>query len=150
MKLRNTAPWLVLACALSLVLGCGSRQKASWGAAKEHVGAAVTVQEPVVIAKLAENPADFDGKTVRLQGTVKAVCQGMGCWVEVQDADGKSFLARSLDESILLPKDCAGRRIVVQGVVMTLPKAAAEEPMPADHACPRPSYVVATQGVELY
>ena len=62
---------------------------------------------------------------------------------------GASFLARSLDEPVLLPKDCQGRRIIVQGVVTPLPKSAAEEPVPADHACPRPEYVVATQGVEL-
>ena len=112
------------------------------------VGAKITVKKPVSIARLAASPAKFAGRTVRLEGTVKAVCQGMGCWVEVE-AGGASFMARSLDESVLLPKDCKGRQIVVQGVVKALPRAAAEEAAPKDHVCPKPKYVVATQGAEL-
>jgi hypothetical protein len=114
-----------------------------------RVGAPVTVKKPVNIEKLAKNPEKFAGRTVRLEGVVKDVCQGRGCWVEVATPKGASFMARSLDESVLLPKDCHGRKIVVQGLVTTLSKSAAEEAKPEDHACPRPSYIVATQGVEL-
>jgi hypothetical protein len=118
-------------------------------AAVQRYGAKVTAKKPVDIAALAQTPEKFNGKTIRLEGTVKDVCQGMGCWVEVADAKGASFIARSLDEKILLPKDCKGRKVVVQGVVQPLPTKAKEE-KPADgHACPKPEYVVATTGVEL-
>lgn len=113
------------------------------------VGGAISVKKPVRLDKLAKAPERFEGKRVRLEGTVKAVCQGRGCWVEVEDARGASFIARSLDESVLLPKDCAGRRIVVQGVVKRLPQRVAEEPEAEGHACPRPVFVVATEGAEL-
>jgi hypothetical protein len=113
-----------------------------------QVGEKITVTKAVSIARLAANPARYAGRTVRLEGTVKAVCQGRGCWVEVQSGKA-SFMARSLDETVLLPKDCKGRKIVVQGVVKALPREAAEEPAPKDHVCPKPSYVVATQGAEL-
>ena len=142
MKIRPLTMSAALGCVLLATLGCGGRSAV-------RVGAPVTVQEAISIPQLAENPVQFAGQTVRLEGKVKAVCQGMGCWVEVQEPGGKSFLARSLDESVLLPKDCAGRKVVVQGVVTALPSAVKEEPTPADHACPRPDYVVATQGVEL-
>jgi hypothetical protein len=74
--------------------------------------------------------------------------------VEVASARGGSFLAKSLDESVLLPKDCAGRKIVVQGVVTALPAPGAgahqhTEKEAEGHTCPAPSYVVATRGVEL-
>lgn len=135
-------PLLLPTLVAGAVLGCGARQAV-------HVGAPLTVREPVSITALAEDPAGFVGQTVRLEGQVKAVCQGMGCWVEVEAADGTSFLARSLDDSVLLPKDCAGRRVVVQGVVTALPAEAGHEPAAEGHACPRPDYVVATQGAEL-
>ncbi len=118
-------------------------------AAPQRFGAEVKLKKPVNIAQLAANPAKFKGKAVRLEGTVKEVCQGRGCWVEVQDATGASFMAKSLDESVLLPKDCKGQHVVVQGVVMILPREAAEEPEPKDHACPKPNYVVSTRGIEL-
>lgn len=115
----------------------------------QRYGAKVTAKKPVNIGQLAQAPEKFKGKTVRLEGTVKDVCQGMGCWIEVQDPSGASFLAKSLDESVLVPKDCKGRKVVVQGVVMTLPQKAHEEKPAEGHACPKPTWVVSTQGVEL-
>ena len=115
----------------------------------KRFGAAVTVKKPVVIARLAADPSKYTGRTIRLEGTVKDVCQGKGCWVEVVDAKGATFMARSLDESVLLPKDCKGWHVVVEGKVTTLPAKAREEAEPKDHACPKPEYVVSTSGVEL-
>lgn len=114
----------------------------------QRFGAPVTVKKAVNIARLAKDPVKFAGRTVRLEGTVKEVCQGMGCWVEVE-SKGASFLARSLDESVLLPKDCKGRKVVVQGVVKALPRVAKDEPVEVGHACPKPDWIVATEGVIL-
>lgn len=142
---RIAAPIVTLALTVALAAG------ALAGAEPARFGAPVTVRKAVPVAKLAATPAKFAGKTVRIEGTVAEVCQGMGCWVRVKDAKGQLFLAKSLDESVLLPKDCAGQAIVVQGVVTALkpaPKEAAEEGVPP-HECPTPEYVVATQGIEL-
>jgi hypothetical protein len=114
-----------------------------------RVGAPVKVKQAVNIAALKDAPEQFSGRTVRLEGTVADVCQGRGCWVEVVDATGASFMARSLDESVLLPKNCKGWHVVVQGKVMALPAKVRNEAEPADHACPKPEYVVSTAGVEL-
>jgi hypothetical protein len=114
------------------------------------VGAPINVKKPVKIAQLAKQPGRFLGKTILIEGKVKAVCQGMGCWVEVEDAKGASFLAKSLDESVLLPKDCAGRTIAVQGVVTRLDaKAHDHEHASAEHECPQPTFLVSTQGAAL-
>jgi len=117
------------------------------------VGAPVTVKKPVDIAALAKKPAKFVGRTVRLEGIVKDVCQGRGCWVEVEGPKGVTFLAKSLDESVLLPKDCKGRRIAVEGVVTEMKGETeaehAEHAQAAGHSCPRPTYLVATKGAEL-
>ena len=119
-----------------------------------RVGATITTKKATHIDKLAKNPKKYVGQTVRIDGTVKQVCQGAGCWVEVASASGLTFLAKSLDESVLLPKDCAGRRISVQGVVTMIPAkdAAAhqhEEPVAEGHSCPVPTYLISTQGAEL-
>jgi hypothetical protein len=146
MNRRSLAAIALVAAVLSLA--CGARKEGSH--APQSFGASVTVKEATPLASVAEAPATFAGQTIRVEGTVKAACQGRGCWVEVQDAKGASFLARSLDETVLVPKDCAGRKIVVQGVVTALPAEVKEEPQPADgHACPRPNYVLATQGIQL-
>jgi hypothetical protein len=115
----------------------------------QRFGAPLKVKKAVDVAVLAAAPAKFKGRTIRLEGTVKEVCQGRGCWVEVSDEKGASFMARSLDESVLLPKDCKGARVVVEGKVVAMPAKLAEEPESKDHACPKPTYVVSTRGVEL-
>lgn len=119
-----------------------------------RVGAAITTKKATGIDKIAKDPKKFVGQTVRIDGTVKKVCQGAGCWVEVASSKGATFLAKSLDESVLLPKDCAGRQIMVQGVVTMMPAKEAEahqhtEPVGADHECPAPTYLISTQGAEL-
>lgn len=117
------------------------------------VGAPLTVKKAVNVAELAKKPQKFVGKTVLLEGTVKDVCQGRGCWVEVEGPKGVTFLAKSLDETVLLPKDCKGRRIAVEGVVTEMKGETeaehAEHAAAAGHSCPRPTYLVATKGAEL-
>jgi hypothetical protein len=130
---------LLAAATMFALLGCG-------GAPATKVGAPVTVREPVAIDALAAAPATFAGQTVRLEGTVKSVCQGSGCWVEVEDKKGATFLAKSLDHSILLPTDCEGKRVVVQGVVTEMKPEDAEHQESGDGSCPSPTYVVVTQG----
>ena len=114
------------------------------------VGEQITVKKPVKISKLAKDPERFVGKVIRIEGTAKAVCQGAGCWVEVSDAKGVTFLAKSLDESVLLPKDSAGRSIVVQGVVTKMEaKPHDHEHEGEGHTCPVPTYLISTQGALL-
>jgi hypothetical protein len=90
-------------------------------------------------------------KQVLIEGTVAAVCKGMGCWVEVQGEDGSTIIARSLDHSVTVPMDCEGRRILVQGQFRTMPVAPEEEKDHGDegHRCPTPAYVLSMDAVEL-
>lgn len=141
---------VVTVCALTLP-AFASNERASDGKV-QRFGAPVTLKKAVDVKKLEKDPAKFLGKTLRLEGVVKNVCQGRGCWVEVGGNRGGAFIARSLDESVLLPKDCKGWKVVVQGVLMEMPQeghdhAAAEGG--AAHECPQPEYVLSTQGVEL-
>jgi hypothetical protein len=114
------------------------------------VGAPITVKKPLKIARLAKRPERFVGKTVRIEGTVNAVCQSTGCWARVVDDKGVEFLAKSLDESVLLRKDSAGRSIVVQGVITRLePKAHDHEHAEVGHECPQPTFLLSTLGAIL-
>lgn len=122
------------------------------GSEPARFGAPVTAKKSVKVARLVQAPAKFEGKTVRIEGTVAEVCQGRGCWVRIKDDRGQTFMAKSLDDSVLLPKDCAGQYVVVQGVVTALKPAAHDHEHGEGkeaHSCPTPEYVVATQGIEL-
>lgn len=144
-----------LAAAAALTLALSAVAFADAPAPSEGVqkfGAPVTETKAVELAKLIKKPASFAEKTLRVEGTVKDVCQGQGCWMEIQDAKGKTFIVKSLDESVLVPKDIKGQKVVVQGVFTSKPAKGhdhSHDAAEAAHSCPSPTWVLDTKGVEL-
>lgn len=74
--------------------------------------------EVVGVADLDGNPTPYAGKYVRVEGTVSKVCKSSGCWVEVVAPDGATIMASSPDHDLLLPKNCEGVGIVVEGLML--------------------------------
>jgi len=62
-------------CALCVVLAGVAPSVA------ETYGEGVTLEEATPIAELMADPGGFDGRTVRVEGKVNAVCERMGCWL---------------------------------------------------------------------
>ncbi|HEB84041.1 MAG TPA: DUF4920 domain-containing protein, partial [Bacteroidetes bacterium] len=95
-------------------------------------------------------------KTVLLEGKVTGRCQGSGCWVSLDTGDPeKPFYVKSADESFVFPKECEGRTIRVQGVMMEGAQAAEhkhqheEGEHEPDHVCPTPQYFVNPQAMKV-
>jgi hypothetical protein len=86
------------------------------------LGARIT--SPIVpLAQIAKNPAEFANKSVATTGTVTAVCQEMGCWMEIRDAAGQAHV-RMHGHDFFVPKTASGHVARVQA---TLVKGADEE-----------------------
>jgi hypothetical protein len=88
-------------------------------------GAEMVEAAPVEIASLNTEPASYAGKVVTIEGRVASVCKHMGCWVEVQAENGEKILVSSAEHDVMLPKNCEGKSITVQGTFM---ENAADEP----------------------
>ncbi|MBC8367113.1 DUF4920 domain-containing protein [bacterium] len=147
--------WAMLALSAMLLAGCGgsddqakAQPESGWSG-----GAEMTIAEATALAELGNKPAEFVGKTMRLEGEVVAVCQGTGCWVELSDEAGNKFYARSMDESILFPTDCTGKKAVVQGTVIAIPPAGHDDheegSEEGDHYCPEPTYMLSIEAAKL-
>jgi hypothetical protein len=90
------------------------------GAGQETFGVAPTLSEVTPIAKVLARPADFEGKTVRVEGVVTAVCQMMGCWMALAPVDapeGSAVLVKVDDGVIVFPTSARGRRAAAQGII---------------------------------
>jgi hypothetical protein len=86
----------------------------------ETFGVAPTVKDATPIAQLLATPADFQGKTVRVEGIVTDVCTMMGCWMGIAPADapkGPSVLIKVDDGVIVFPTSARGKRATAQGVM---------------------------------
>jgi hypothetical protein len=70
--------------------------------------------QPVKIADLESNIREnkFSGT---ITGKVAEVCQAEGCWIKLQKADGTTLLVRAKDHAFVMPKDIAGKMVVVDG-----------------------------------
>jgi hypothetical protein len=81
--------------------------------------------------------ADVDGhagKTVRVAGTVAAVCPMRGCWMDVAGASGESIRIKVRDGQIVFPGSAVGKKVVVEGGVVLIPSdPAADRAACGDH-----------------
>ncbi len=70
------------------------------------------------LATLLTKPADFEGKSVSLEGKVRRACERKGCWMELAPTDkGPGVRVTFKDYGFFVPTDSAGRTAHVEGVV---------------------------------
>ena len=82
------------------------------------LGASISANVPVVaLAALVKDPAAYKGKPFVTTGTVTAVCQEMGCWMEIKD-DATEAHIKMAGEKFFVPKTSAGRKARVQGALV--------------------------------
>ena len=105
--------------------------------------------KPTPLADLLAKPED--GKAVRVEGRVQAVCQNKGCWLEL--AEGRSAVHVTFQGySFFLPRDAAGKDAVLEGKVIVKQPAPGEvEHLEAEGAgaSARSRVSIEASGVEL-
>ncbi len=104
-------------------------QAGSTGAAPgaQHLGTPITLTETVRLADVARDPARYAGQTVRTEGTVTAVCQAAGCWMQLADADQRVHV-KMHGHSFFIPRNASGRHARVQAIVVSgLPNGHCEQ-----------------------
>jgi hypothetical protein len=89
-------------------------------AADTNLGKPLTLKEQVAIAALAAKPEGYVGKTVQVKGRVTEVCQEMGCFMYIADAQGNKVKIKVRDGEIVFPKDGAGLTATAEGVFTKL------------------------------
>jgi hypothetical protein len=87
--------------------------------AEEKLGTGVSLKEVTPIVSLIERPADFVGKTIRIDGVATAICEHMGCWMAVApegDAKGTTVRLKVEDGVIVFPISAKGKKVSAEGV----------------------------------
>lgn len=111
-----------------------------------RLGSPISAPE-VALADVAKDPNAFTGRSFTTHGTVTAVCQEMGCWMEIKDASNGAHL-RMHGHSFFVPKTANGRQAKVEATLV--PSGAAKAC--ADDECAPPNVALLqldATGVEL-
>ncbi len=74
----------------------------------------------VSLTTIAKDTTKYARTTVKTEGRVTAVCQAMGCWMEIADANGEAHV-RMNGHSFFIPKTASGRRAIVEATVLPRP-----------------------------
>jgi Rieske Fe-S protein len=78
-----------------------------------RLGAAIESSAPsVALAEVAKKPDAYVGKTFATTGTVTAVCQHMGCWMEIKD-DASAAHIKMAGHAFFVPKTASGHKAKV-------------------------------------
>jgi hypothetical protein len=72
--------------------------------------------QKVSLGDVAKDPNAFVGKSITTTGTVTAVCQHMGCWMEIKD-DASQAHIKMAGHSFFVPKTASGRKARVLATV---------------------------------
>ena len=84
-------------------------------AADLQLGKPLTLDKPVTLATLLSSADSLTGKTVQVSGKVTEVCEAMGCWMSLTDADGHLLRIKVDDGVIVFPKTAIGKNAVAEG-----------------------------------
>ncbi len=106
-------------------------------AGPEKFGTGVALETATPIARLVERPTAFEGKTIRVEGVVTAVCTHLGCWMALAvagDTSGQTVRVKVDDGVIVFPVTAKGKRAVAEGVVERVGNDAEGQEAAAEHA----------------
>ncbi len=84
--------------------------------ANNHFGEAFSKAKLVTLKEITEKADKFNGKTVKLKGTIKDVCQREGCWLVLTDGEREVRVSMK-DHKFTVPKDSGNKSVIVEGVI---------------------------------
>ena len=106
---------LLLIPCFSLWIAC----KTTPSVAGASFGAGVSkTDNPVAFAEVVKQLETNDSVNVVMKAKVKAVCQAKGCWMNLVDpvtSSEESLFVKFKDYAFFMPKDIAGREVLVEG-----------------------------------
>jgi hypothetical protein len=120
--------------ALAILAACSRRSEPAPGSApaasvvrEGTLAIGERINQPLVsLADIAKNPGQYANRVVATEGKVTAVCQEMGCWMEIQDATGRAHV-RMHGHTFFVPKTASGHQARVQATVLTNAAPAGED-----------------------
>jgi hypothetical protein len=105
---------LFLFLLVALVLGACSTTKKTTG---QQFGEAISAKGAIPYEELLTKLDDVDSLQTKVVGEVSAVCQMKGCWMNLTtgDATQPEMMVQFKDYGFFMPKDIAGRKVVLDG-----------------------------------
>jgi len=107
------------------------------------------VTAPLVpLEEIAKSPARYENQLVATSGRVTAVCQEMGCWMEIEDESGEAHV-KMHGHTFFVPKTATGHVARVQAKVLRRSDEACTDSPPPKRSASASKVELDATGVEL-
>ena len=112
--------FLLVITTILIIAACGDATKTAEQVAEEKAtdqvfGAKITTDDALTFNELLTKMDALDSMETKVTGTVESVCKKKGCWVNIVSDDGREMFVKFKDYGFFLPKDCEGRKVVMEG-----------------------------------
>lgn len=120
---------VIIAAVLLLAVGCKTEnsekntlvdapEKAQLNTPESEFGAGVDATTILNTTEMGEAYATLQPQDTLLtsfEAEVTEVCQAKGCWMKLDLGEGRTAMVKFKDYGFFMPKDLAGKKVVVQG-----------------------------------
>lgn len=123
--MKTLLNWSFVLLVFGLMSSCGSTGQATADTttdenavakeAHQSFGADFEPADVVAYEDLAGHVTEADSLSVVVKGKVSDVCQAKGCWMNITQADGAEMMVKFKDYGFFMPKDIAGREVIMNG-----------------------------------
>ncbi|MFM7216915.1 MAG: DUF4920 domain-containing protein [Bacteroidota bacterium] len=79
-------------------------------------GEVITADKSISVQRLPGMVKEGDTLKIKVEGTVKSVCQKKGCWMKMDMGNDQTMMVHFKDYGFFVPKDCSGKRLVMEGI----------------------------------
>ena len=84
-------------------------------------GEPLTLSEVTHVSTILDNPEQYVGERVLVEGMVVAVCEMKGCWMDIASDRAYEKIQVKVDDGVIVfPVSARGRQALVEGVVEIL------------------------------
>lgn len=111
------------------------------------IGEPMQQREILTLATVQSSPAEHFNQTLLVEARITAVCQSMGCWMQIADGERVAMVRweEGCEGRYSFPKDSVGERVLIQGSFYAM----AIDPADAEHLEAEGASEIPAQGFEL-
>jgi hypothetical protein len=89
------------------------------GQIEQSYGAKITRDNAVSVDKFKEEIKGKDSLRIKLDVPIVEACKVKGCWMNVDMGNGQTMMVRFKDYGFFVPKDCGGKKAIIEGYAYT-------------------------------
>lgn len=96
---------------IAIMSGCQNPSE-EW----ESFGEEIAVEDVPKTASMLQQVSIKDTTNVKFVGEIEEVCQMKGCWMTLKSENGERIRVTFKDYGFFVPKDAAGREVIIDGL----------------------------------